>query len=157
MKLVYIFLLSLFIGISSCTEKADNTIVDFATELRQNKELIITNENTFFLTSYIWRDFMPVAEENGSQLMCVVHLIEQDSLDIPNSMDLKKIYIINGNTVWSSEIEGVTMENNYIIRGGVGEGPKWGPNIEVDVVCEFTLEKKVYRILLKSQKIEATY
>ncbi len=152
-----ILLLSLFIGLTSCNEKDDNTIADFATELRQNDEIIVTNENTFILTSYLWRDFMPIAEENGSSLMCVVHLIEQDSLNLPNSLELRKIYIINGNTVWNSDIEGITKENNYKIRGGVGEGPKWGPNIEVDVVCEFTIEEKIYRILLKSQKIEATY
>jgi len=156
-KLFQIFLLSLLIALSSCTEKDDNTIVDFATELRQNDEIIVTNENTFFLTSYLWRDFMPIAEENGSTLMCVVHLIEQDSLNIPNSLELRKIYIINGNNVWYSDIEGITKENTYKIRGGVGGGPKWGPNIKVDVICEFTIEEKIYKILLKSQKIEATY
>ncbi len=155
-----IVLAILFIGLVSCKKEKINgkikTDSKFASELKSSPENITIGNNTYLLTTYLWRDFMPVAEENGSPMMCINSLTEKDSLTITNSIELKKQYIIKGNEIWTADYSEIKIPNNYTIEGVVGEGPKWGPNINVDVVCEFKISGTTYRILAKSQEITST-
>ena len=42
-----------------------------------------------------------------------------------------------------------------MIIGVVREGPKWAPDIKVNVVCEFENKGKMYRVLAPYQEIHA--
>jgi len=160
MKNLKIVSLIILLGIISCKkEKIDGKIKtdsEFASELKSSPENITIGNNTFFLTTYLWRDFMPVAEENGSPLTCVNSLTEKDSLSIASTIELKKQYVIKENEIWTANYSEISNPKDFVIEGVVREGPKWGPNITVDVVCEFESDGATYRILAKSQEINKT-
>ena len=160
MKNITIVSLIIFIGLLSCKkEKIDGKIktnAEFASDLKSSPENIVIGNNTFVLTTYLWRDFMPIAEENGSPMICINSLTEKDSLTITDSIELKKQYVVNGDEIWTADYSEIKKPSDFIIEGVVREGPKWGPNINVDVVCEFEISGTTYRILAKSQKINKT-
>jgi|SRR5690554_241548 len=160
MRTIKIVSLLLFIGLISCNkEKVDGEIKtdpELASDLKSSPENIVLGNNEFVLTTYLWRDFMPIAEENGSPMMCINYLTEKDSLTITHSIKLKKQYVIKGNEIWTADYSEIKNPNDFTIEGVVREGPKWGPNINVDVICEFEVSGITYRILAKSQKIIKT-
>jgi hypothetical protein len=153
MKNTLLFLLIL--GLISCDKSKLNK--DLAQELRESPETIALGNNRLVLTTYLWRDFMPIAEENGSPLACVNNLTDVDSNAISSAIHLKKQYVIHGNEIWEADYMNSTNETEFILQGFVNGGPKWGPDIQVDVVCEFEYLGNIYRILAKSQHIEATW
>jgi hypothetical protein len=161
MKKIILICFALTIVLSSCRkEKIDDTVKNdskLADELRSSPETISIENNNLILTTYLWRDFMPVAEENGSKMICINNLTEIDSIPILNTITLKKQYIIKGNEVWTADYLEISKNFDFIINGIVREGPKWGPDFEVDVVCEFDNAGKTHRIIAKSQLINKTY
>lgn len=160
MKNIIIVSLLLLTGFVACNkDKTDGKIktdAELVAELKSSPEQIEIGTQTFFLTTYLWRDFMPIAEENGSLMMCVNSLTEKDSLTITHSIELKKQYVINGDKVWTADYSETKKPTDFVIKEVVHDGPKWGPNINVDVVCEFDISGTVYRVLAKSQKINKT-
>lgn len=99
---------------------------------------------------------MPIAEENGSEMICVNKLTEVDGIPILNTITLKKQYVIKGNEIWTADYSEINNNIDFILEGVVRDGPKWGPDIEVDVVCEFENSGMTHRIMAKSQLINKT-
>lgn len=128
----------------------------FAAELRSSPETITIGNNNLMLTTLLWRDFMPAAEENGSKMICINILTEVNKNSILSSITLKKQYVIKDNIIWTANYSEIRNNNDYNVEGVVRNGPKWGPNIEVDVVCEFDYAGTTQRIMAKSQFIQKT-
>lgn len=128
----------------------------FADELRSSPEKINVGNNNLVLTTFLWRDFMPVAEKNGSPLYCINKLTDTDSTTISNDIFLKKQYVIKDNEIWTAEYSEIKESPEFILEGFIKNGPKWGPGITVDIICEFEIQGVTYRILAKSQLIIAT-
>ena len=160
MKHLLLIALAIIVVLSSCKkeDKKDSIRPDskFAQELRSSPETIIIGSNYLMLTTYLWRDFMPIAEEDGSKLFCNTRLTDVDQVAISSSITLNKLYVINGDEVWTTNYSKTSNNISYILEGAAKDGPKWGPEIEVDVVCEFANSGTVYRILAKSQWINKT-
>jgi hypothetical protein len=152
--------LTLLLGLSVCQEeKVEDRIKNdpkFAEELRQSPESITIANNKLILSTYLWRDFMPISEENGSNMICINKVTEVDKIPILPNIILKKQYVILGNEIWTADYLEIRKISDFIIEGIVRDGPKWGPSIEVDVVCEFDYDGTAYRILSKSQLIGRT-
>ena len=161
MKHLLFLTLIIVVALSSC-DKEDtednntNTDSKFAAELRSSPETILIGSSYLILKTYVWRDFMPIAEEDGSKLFCTSKLTDVDQLSIPTSINLNKLYVIKGDEIWKANYSETNRNVNYILEGLAKDGPKWGPDIEVDVVCEFENSGTVYRILAKSQWINKT-
>ena len=161
MKHLLLITLTVVVGLSSCkkVDKDEATVrtdSKFANELRSRPESIIMGSNYLILTTYMWRDFMPVAEENGSNLLCTIKLKDVDNVAISKSIKLNKLYVIKGDEIWTTNFSKIKNDIAYILEGIANNGPKWGPDIDVDVVCEFENSGTVYRILAKSQSINRT-
>ncbi len=160
MKQVFFIAMTMLIGISSCEKNVIQGKVKndakFAEELRSSPQMITFGNNNLVLTTYLWRDFMPIAEEGGSKLMCVNKLIDVDSIPIPGTIHLKRQYVIKDNEIWTAKNSEIRNDIDFILEGVVRDGPKWGPNIEVDVVCEFENSGIIHRVLAKSQIINRT-
>jgi hypothetical protein len=156
---LYVVLL-IGIGLSSCEkEKYEGGIKHdpaLAGELRSSPETLTIGDNNLVLRTYLWRDFQPVAEKDGSKLMCINKLTDVDNLTIVNTIALRKQYVVNGNEIWTANYIEIRNYVDYIIEGYARGGPKWGPNIEVDVICEFENSGTIHRILAKSQPIYRT-
>ncbi|HZH86281.1 MAG TPA: hypothetical protein VFD77_03120 [Brumimicrobium sp.] len=160
MQRIAIVYLILFIGLFSCKkgkiEEKITTDAELITVLKASPESIVIGSDSLVLKTYIWRDFMPIAEENGSPMFCINFLTDKDSLNIEQSIILKKQYVINGEKVWTSDYTEVKDPSSFYMEGYISGGPKWGPDIYVDVVCEFKYLGSTYRILAKAQEIEMT-
>jgi hypothetical protein len=162
MKNVFFLSMTLIFCLYSCEkepfESAGNIKVDsvFANELKSLPESITIGSNTIILSTYLWRDYMPISEENGSKMNCVNKLTEIKEQPILSTISLKKQYIVKDNEVWTAEYTQIKHAPTYIIEGYINGGPKWGPNIKVDVICEFEYLGVIYRILAKSQYISKT-
>lgn len=160
MKHQLLITLTIIVVLSSC--KKDNTEADvkpdskFAQELRSSPQTIIIGSNYLILATYLLSDFMPIAEEDGSKLFCTSKLTDVDQVPISNSITLSKLYVIKGDEIWKTNFSKVNKNIAHILEGIASDGPKWGPDIEVDVVCEFENSGTTYRILAKSQWINGT-
>ena len=167
---ILIVFLQLFISCNKSSEGSDDIDVDtkneclivddriLADQLKSNPENVVINGNRYTLYSYLWRDFMPVVESNGTPLMCVVRIIgDNERTILHDATSLSKIYVVYGHQVWiSDKFEVHIFQDNkwdVVIRNG----PKWGPNVVVDVICEFNNIGKSYTLISKSQKINAVY
>ena len=160
MKHLLFLILTLLISLTSCKKESINykikTDPTLAEDLRSSPEILSIGNNNFILTTYLQRDFFPPTEENGRKMNCINKLTEMDGKNIPNTLKLKKQYVINGSQIWIAKYNEIRENVNFIKEGLVRNGPKWGPHIEVDVVCEFENLGITYRIIAKSQIIGRT-
>ena len=114
-------------------------------------------ENKYFIFSFIYRDFMPtVPYREKSPLIAVIELVDFDSIEVSNDLDISKLYVINGNKIWISEPKKNNLPYSaYKIQAVSNNGPEWETGIYVDVVAEIsntkTLDKSL--LILKQQCI----
>ena len=127
-----------------------------AADLRSSNESHSIADNNLVLTTYFWRDFMPGTEAAGSRLTGVIQLGDANGRAIPPSIRLKRLYVVKGHEIWTTDFSEITLSDDGQLEGVVRNGPYWGPNINVDVVCEFEASGRVYRIIARSQPINRT-
>tara|TARA_R110002050_G_scaffold69210_2_gene149767 strand:+ start:21785 stop:22273 length:489 start_codon:yes stop_codon:yes gene_type:complete len=155
------FVLSLLISsLFACEKKEESQPSIEANKiaaLLASPEMINLNNYLLKIESDIWRNFMPPIDSNGSALMAQVVLSERNQRTLNNSVQLRKVYLIKQDELWSKSFDSSDSSSPYQVSGMVRNGPTWGPNIKVDLVCEFTFAGEVYRLLAKDQEIYATY
>ena len=147
-------------GESSDIESVFPAVLDqkLAKQLKSSPENIVINGDRYTLYAYLWRDFMPVAEPNGSSLMCVINITKPNGRSVLHSTtSLSKIYVVYGHQIWINDDFDTHLFSDDNWEVVIRNGPKWGPNVVVDVICEFTNEGKSYQLISKSQTINATH
>ena len=112
-------------------------------EISQIKEkavdTLIIGLNSFVLDAYLWRDFMPASPIDGQPMISINWLITTDLVDIPNNISMVKQYVFYGDSIWIANYENEAPAPSlpkYKIEGISRNGPKWGPNIYVDVISQ---------------------
>jgi hypothetical protein len=157
MKSKAIILIVLSISFFSCKKDEIDVYLrlnpDFADELRKSPQTIIIGESSLQLYAYAWRDFMPGNPDHS--LIVISRLYDLDNIPLPTDITLKKQFVINEYTIWIGEYSNI-YSNELGIEGGVWNGPEWEIGTVVDVVCEFKIRNKIYRILAKDIPVEAT-
>jgi hypothetical protein len=119
----------------NAVRNVDDPALDVIT---QAVESLTIGANSFVLETYLWRDFMPVSEPDGSPMIAINWLVDVNSNAIPDNIDLMKQYVFYEDMVWevgyTDEVPPSVFDHKIekISRGG----PKWGPRIHVDVVAE---------------------
>jgi len=156
----FVAVLIVLLVLNSCKKDQNDgstqTNMALADSLRLSASTIRIGDDSLFLTTYVWRDFMPPIGNDGSGLYCSNQLNYKDDLPIPLGLKLKTQYVINENKIWGNQHPDIYNEQ-ALLRGVISNGPKWGPDILVDVVCEFEIDRHTYRIIASQQKIKATY
>lgn len=116
-------------------------------------EAVTINGEECYLKTSMWRDFMPITEPDGRPLIAVVKVFNRNNVNISDKLNIDKIWIINGQEVWESVL---TDESNGLKKQKAARnGPKWGPNIKVDVVVRIVGEdKKEYFLKASNQNID---
>lgn len=127
-----------------------------AADLRSASEELTIGDHKLTLSTFLWRDFMPISEENGKPLICVSKITDAHAISLSDSISLIKQYTINGSEIWIANYIEKKNPTPFISEGVVRNGPKWGPHIRVDIVTEFEYKGKLYRLLAKSQLIGRT-
>jgi len=161
-----VFFLHLFVSCSIVLENSDmeseNLVVNdqgLADLLKSSPENVEIRGNKLYLDTYLWRDFMPGAwsGNNGSPLMGSIRFVGQSGDILSNTISISKVYVVNNNKIWAcGSFEKRIIENN-VFEVVVRNGPEWGPDIHVDVICEFRNVGESFRLKSKTQNINATY
>ena len=124
-----------------------------AEELKTSPTQININGSQLTLDVIIWRDFIPPIETNGKPLASKVQLNLIVGTDILSNIHLVRQYVIYGDDVWYTDLHDIGVNGSFV-EGTSSGGPKWGPDVYVDVVLEFTYDNKTYKILAPNQWIE---
>jgi len=163
---LFVVFLQLFVSCNKSSESSDiesECLVvydrNLANQLKSSPENVVINGNRYNLFTYLWRDFMPgAAGPDGSPLMCVIKIKGHNGGNIlHNTTSLSRIYVINNHQIWISDTFDTHIFNDDNWEVVIRNGPKWGPNATVDVICEFKNSGKTYRLMSKSQIINVTY
>lgn len=134
----------LIIAISSCAT---------ADELKSSPTTLNIDGSQFTLDAVAWRDFMPPTEPNGKPMSSKVQLNLISGPDILSNIHFVRQYVIYGNEIWAADIYFIGVNSNFV-EGTSSGGPKWGPDVNVDIVLEFTYNNNTYKILCPNQPIE---
>ncbi|MFT5820540.1 MAG: hypothetical protein ACI8ZM_001783 [Crocinitomix sp.] len=162
MKKSGLFTLVLLLFIFSCKKEAimNGEVTNnptFAAELSASPDTIAVGPYHLFLKAIVGRDFMPGGGENSSAMVSLNWLTDIDSTAISNTVVLNRQYIVMGDKIWSTNYTEIDRSKAHIIQGIARKGPLWETGIYVDVICEFETNGEIFRVISKSQRIEATF
>jgi hypothetical protein len=90
------------------------------------------------LSTILWRDFQPNSPPDGKPLISIIIVAAADTAQLPTSISIDAVWIVCNNQVWSSwftnePIAHDLLKPNRIVKIA-RQGPKWGPNVGVDVI-----------------------
>lgn len=123
-------------------------------------DTLVIGDQAFVLTCSLWRDFQPVSPPGGKPMIGVVVLREVDSQPIEGDLELTHLWVIYGELYWSTEYTSEVIPDvpEYMRVRIARDGPKWGPDITVDVVSEVTDRNgRAYYIRERDVYVFATY
>jgi hypothetical protein len=158
-KNILYILLSMFIlyfyNCSNTTSSLDN--IPFEILLTAPERLVIEDKE-IKLKSFLWRDFTP-GIHGGGPLTALLFIETSDSSKIPISINPEAIYVINKTSVWNSlfseEEPAPDQVKPYRIIKIARNGPKWEPEIFVDVIVKIVFNKKIHLLKASHQLIES--
>lgn len=115
-------------------------------QLRTAPQRIVVMDQEYERRTRLWRDFMPISPPDGKPLIAVVQVVERNGKPIAPELKLEHLWVINGSRIWatpvSDEVVPPSAQNQSAhneMNGIARNGPKWGPQIRVDVVVGLRL------------------
>jgi hypothetical protein len=79
---------------------------------------------------------MPISPPDGKPMIALVRVLEHNGKPIAPDLRLEYLWVVNGSKIWATIFSDETLppapENE--LHGIARDGPKWGPQIQVDVV-----------------------
>jgi hypothetical protein len=99
-------------------------------------DTIVVGGRQLSLSAYLWRDFMPISPADGKPLVAVLTICAADTAKLPASISCDAVWVVHDQEIWKAWLHGETPGNvkpNQISRTA-RDGPKWGPNVFVDVI-----------------------
>jgi hypothetical protein len=83
----------------------------------------------------LWRDFEPITPPGGRPLAAVVHVTTADGSSLPRGVTADRVSVLYQDQVWTARVrQEDRREEANVLEVVVREGPKWGPDVNVDVV-----------------------
>lgn len=119
--------------------------------LQAASERIEIKGTEYTLETNLWRDFMPVCPPDGRPLVALVKVKAPGETAISSKIDATRLWVVKGVEIWETELaswERPTLGDTLKKVGG--GGPKWGPEISVDVVVKIIDLKSGKSYLLKA-------
>lgn len=103
----------------------------------QSADTLSIDGHRYILDAILYRDFMPISPPEGKNLISINRLINIDSVSVPDNLDITDQYVINNDSIWLAKYDEQPIESlPYMIEKISFNGPKWGPNISVDVIVK---------------------
>ena len=91
---------------------------------------------TYSLETYMYRDFMPISPPDGRPLIVIIRVHALGVNDFPLSTIIERLWLIDGSNIISTlPTEKYSVDGNTF-RMAFLNGPKWGPDIFVDVIVK---------------------
>ena len=97
---------------------------------------VVLAGKSLVLDASLWRDFMPISPPDGRPLTAVLQVRAEDGSRVPATVGVDMVWVLNGADAWSTvpREERSRNETAPIYELVARDGPKWGPDITVDVV-----------------------
>ncbi|HYM81806.1 MAG TPA: hypothetical protein VEY91_10425, partial [Candidatus Limnocylindria bacterium] len=105
-------------------------------QLRSAPTTVTVGARTLALSAELWRDFMPISPPDGKPMIATLRIATEDGTGLPPGLKADSTWVLHGEHVW----ETLAVEQEPRAAGAsrieilAREGPKWGPEIQVDVV-----------------------
>ena len=102
-------------------------------------DTLTIGSNSFVLDAYLWRDFQPVTPPNGKPMISINWLINTNLVKIPDNISMVKQYVFYNDEIWVADYESEAPAPSlpeYKLERISRNGPKWGPDIYVDVISQ---------------------
>lgn len=107
-------------------------------DLEQAPDTIEVDGKQVYLSTEMWRNFMPIAPPDGYPLYAILYLTTADSSQFPASVSADAFWMVYQNEVWRSYFTAEPvyshLQRPYRLVKIAKDGPKWGPGVYVDVV-----------------------
>jgi hypothetical protein len=152
----------LILTIFSC-KKEDDLYGDVVVDSQLHDKLYLNAEDTMkidnqnlVLQTELYRDFFPGVTKKNTRLIASIYIVNIDSLQISNKLDIKTLYVINKEQIWmSTPNPQEDMMPIYKVYRLSTNGPAWETNIYVDVVLaiEDLSTKKINYLIARNQLI----
>jgi len=123
----------------SCED--ENNIPNYSKEtLYSSSDTLTIEDHVLTLDSFLFRNLMPGYDENRSKLHCLTKLIEINEDSILFQYSMNYVWIYYGFEMWESELSDEDSQTYDVnkIEGRASNGPRWGPNVYVDVFVEIS-------------------
>lgn len=124
----------LIIGCGNNSTKSINPVLPID-DINKVPSIIEIDGVDFELSAYLWRDYMPTSQEDGTDMAAVVYISTTDYTEFPADVDADKLWVIDNNNIWEAYLSNKSQpDNNFRIKKSASGGPKWQTGIKVDVV-----------------------
>jgi len=160
-RIITTLILGAWLGamLAGCSDNSTTPAGGFTlSKLGSTPDTLTVGGRDYVLHATLWRDFMPISPPDGKPLNVVVRFVALDGEPIPAGTELTSLWVVNGIMVWNtSDLKpGATTPDSEIERVA-GGGPKWGPDIRVDVLVEVPFDdESTYKVQVRDQEITAT-
>lgn len=102
------------------------------------------------LSTFVWRDFMPITPPNGTPLMVQLIIAANDSGALPRGIHADSAWVVNGALVWATRPTNEPRPPGPPTTIMLREGPKWGPGTTVDVIVRLRDAQGGAAVLLRA-------
>jgi hypothetical protein len=114
-------------------------------------EEIEINGAEYALETYLQRDLMPICPPDGRPLVALVKVEAPGETAISSKIDATRLWVAKGTEIWETELASKEVSTIGDTLEKVGRnGPKWEPEITVDVVVKIIDLKSGKSYLLKA-------
>lgn len=126
-------------------------------ELLASPEELTINNVELNVSTYLWRDFMPISPSDGKPLNANVTIESKDGEQLPENLDTDAIWVIHGDEVWGTSYSDEKFENDPTKISKIARnGPKFGPDVSVTVVTRILHGDSTYLLRITGQEIYKT-
>jgi hypothetical protein len=118
--------------------RSDGTLGEYLDGLKAVPSDVSVAGATVRISTYLWRDFMPMCPPGGHPLIAAVTVTADPPSPVPPSIQAVRLVLVHGSTLWITRVieEHDWMRNDSRFEVIAREGPKWGPDVLVDAVLE---------------------
>jgi hypothetical protein len=93
-------------------------------ELRAAPLAVAIDGKRIEVQASLWRDFQPISPPDGQPLRVSIRL------PAATTVEVERLWVVSGDQTWNARPERVAGTSEWTAN----EGPKWGPDITVNVV-----------------------
>ena len=91
--------------------------------------------------SFLWRNFSVLNDPDGGPLDLMVRLETADTLQLPSGLGVSHAWVVSEYGAWETNLgKDHAGLPDYMASYYVSGGPKWGPDIFVDVTVQVDRE-----------------
>ena len=156
-KFIFLPIVAIALLLSACEKPKVIEDSDLLSNLKSNSmDTLIFNSSKYTLDAYLYRNLFPGGPiPTARPLIAYISLVNNDSVEISNELDITKLYVIKDPLIWVST---PTLSNDdiipeYKLTKISRDGPEWQTGILVDVVIEVSNKTTKDKYLIISKEI----